>query len=412
MIRTGKEPLPVMTYLAIMSVCFVINLPGIAITPMEGRLKSILHAPELEVQLLTTLPNFVIIPFVLLTGKLSLSRHKLPWVVGALILYLLCGLGYLFFESVTGLIVVSCLLGCANGILIPFAMGFVVNTFYGKYRTFNLGIKSATSNLGVVFGSFIVGILIEGHNWHLPFVVYLAVVIPLALCYWLRKVPGMIEEPEKSGTSTNSPEFVGKIDMPRVWGLIGNNVWLSFMTMAVVIYLPQVIQGYGWNPRTAGDLGALFFIFVLFAGFLLLPFVKHMKQYAFPGIGLLSLAGLTFITFIPEAWAMYVGSALTGIAFGIFQPLVYDKTSYTVSSPKKAILALSYVLTALYLAIAVEPFIITGICRLFHISDENHFVFYLSFFMAIGYCVCSFIWRHKFAFSIEKDLVSETSDSM
>ena len=67
-----------MTYLAIMSISLIVNLPGLAVAPMEGKLKEILHAPELEVQLLTTLPNFIIIPFVLLSGKLSEAKHKIP----------------------------------------------------------------------------------------------------------------------------------------------------------------------------------------------------------------------------------------------------------------------------------------------------------------------------------------------
>ena len=416
MIKTGKTPISVMTYLAIVSVCFVINLPGIAITPMEGRLREILNAPELEVQLLTTLPNFVIIPFVLLTGKLSLCRHKLPWIIGSLFLYLACGIGYLFVNSVTGLIITSCLLGCANGILIPFAMGFVVNTFYGKYRTRHLGVKSATSNLAVVIGSFVVGTLIEGNDWHLPFVVYLAVILPLIFSYWLKNVPGLsvgISGEDSSPTpAENSNSDKREIDIPRVWGLIGNNVSLSFIAMCVVIYLPQVVQIQGWSPKMAGEMTAVFFIFVLLAGFCLLPFVRLFRHFTFFGIGLFLLAGIGLITFVPEKWSMYAGSALSGVAFGIFQPFIYDKTSYTVSNPRKAIQALSYVLTALYIAIAVEPFVITGICRLFHVHDENYFVFRLSFFMSIAYVAAALFLRHKFAFSVEKAYISEPEDQL
>ena len=77
MLKTGKEPISLMTFIAILSVCFIRNLPGIAIAPIEGKLKEMLHTSELEIQLLTTLPNFIIIPFVLISGKLSAYRHKL-----------------------------------------------------------------------------------------------------------------------------------------------------------------------------------------------------------------------------------------------------------------------------------------------------------------------------------------------
>lgn len=410
MIQTGKEPIKLTTYLAILSVCFIINLPGIVVTPMEGRLKEILHDPELEIQLLTILPNFVIIPFVLLSGKLSLCKHKIPWIISALILYLVCGVAYLFFNSMAALIVISCLLGCANGILIPFSMGFVVNTFFNKYRTRQLGIKSATSNLAVVIGSFIVGFLIESNNWHLPFIVYLAAIFPLIFCYWLKYVPGLSVKTSLQKTATVSSTKDKKIDIPKVWGLIGNNVFLSFMAMAVVIYLPQLIQNYGWNPILSGKVISIFFISVLAAGIILLPFVRLLKHFTFFGISILLLAGIAIITFIHQEWAFYVGSVCVGMAFGFFQPFIYDKTSYTVTDQSQSIRALSYVLTALYTAIALESFIIEGICILFKIKDVNKFAFLLCFFMAICYSILALILRKKFAFSVEKAYIAEAKE--
>lgn len=412
MIKTGKEPIKVTTYLAILSVCFIINLPGIVITPMEGRLKEILHDPELEIQLLTILPNFVIIPFVLLTAKLSVCRHKIPWIVSALFLYLGCALAYLFFNSMTALIIISCLLGCANGILIPFSMGFVVNTFFNKYRTRQLGIKSATSNLSVVIGSFIVGALVEKANWHMPFIVYLAAILPLIFSFWLKDIPGLSA---KSASSlqvdiSSSSSNVKKIDLPKVWSLIANNVSLSFMAMAVVIYLPQLIQGLGLDPMLAGKVISVFFIAVLGAGLGLLPFVRCLKHFSFFGIALFLLTGLTLITFVHFEWAFYVGAVFVGLAFGLFQPFIYDKTSYTVTDRSQSIRALSYVLTALYTAIAVEPFIVEGISLLFKIKDVNKFVFLLCFFMAIVYSICALCLRKKFAFSVEKEYIAEAEE--
>lgn len=405
MIKTGKQPLPLMTYIAILAVCFIINLPGVAIAPIEGKLKELLHTSELEIQLLTTLPNFVIIPFVLLAGKLSDYKHKIPLIVFALILFIGSGVLYLLVNSMAGLIVASCLLGVADGILIPFAMGFVVNSFEGKYRTRNLGIKSATSNFGTVVASFVVGFLIQGDRWHLPFTVYLIAVVPLAISYWLRYIPGFgtVELTPDSYQQSDKIKDDGKdINYGRIRGLIANNVWVTFITFSVVIYLPQLLQGYGWNPKIAADITSFFFIFVLLAGFILERFIKTFKSLVFPLIGVLLTVGLAFFTFIKAEWAMYVGSVLVGIAFGIFQPLIYDKTSYAVNNPKKNIFGLSLVLTALYIAIALEPFFITAVVKIFKISDENHFAFSLSFYVGIAYIITAFLFRKKFMYSIEE----------
>ncbi|MCH5235289.1 MAG: MFS transporter [Muribaculaceae bacterium] len=408
MIKTGKVPLPVLTYIAILSVCFIINLPGVAVAPVEGKMKELLHTSELEIQLLTILPNFVIIPFVLFAGKLSDYKHKIPLILFALILFLGCGVAYMFSKSMTGLIIISCLLGVADGILIPFAMGFIVNSFEGKYRTRNLGIKSATSNFGTVVASFIVGFLIQGGNWHLPFLVYLIAIVPLVLCYWLKYIPGF-------GTVPISPDKHQKalgvsnekgIEYGKIWGLIGNNVFFTFITFTLVIYLPQLLQNYGWNPKISGEITAFFFIFVLLAGFILEKFIKTFRSFVFPLLGLFLIIGLAFFVFIKAEWAMYCGSVLVGVAFGIFQPLIYDKTSYAVTDPKKNIFGLSLVLTALYIGIAIEPFIITAIKDIFLIKDENHFAFSLGFCLAIVYLILSFFCRRRFTFSIEPSYYS------
>ncbi|MDE5649649.1 MAG: MFS transporter, partial [Duncaniella sp.] len=172
-INTGKGTISLMTLIAIWSISLTVNLPGLAITPMMGNLDKIFpHTSELEIQLLTVLPNLFIIPFVLLSGKLSLSKDKINIVIIALAIYLASGILYLFAKSMVALIVISCLLGMGCGLLIPFAAGLLADTFVGKYRMRQLGIKSGISNMALVAATYIVGWLNHG-NWHLPFLVYL-----------------------------------------------------------------------------------------------------------------------------------------------------------------------------------------------------------------------------------------------
>lgn len=123
-INTGKGSISLMTLIAIWSISLTVNLPGLAITPMLGNLDKIFaNTTELEIQLLTVLPNLFIIPFVLLSGKLSLSKSKIRIVVIALIIYLASGILYLFAHDMVDLIVISCILGIGCGLLIPLAAG-------------------------------------------------------------------------------------------------------------------------------------------------------------------------------------------------------------------------------------------------------------------------------------------------
>ncbi|MDE6771459.1 MAG: MFS transporter, partial [Muribaculaceae bacterium] len=181
MIQTGKAPISMMTFCAILSISLVVNLPGLAVTPMLGSLSKIFpDTTQLEKQLLTVLPNLVIIPFVFLSGKLSLSRHKIAVIVAALVIFTACAIAYLFADSMVWLIVVSCVLGCGAGLIIPFSKGLIADTFEGKYRMDKMGLVSGISNTSLVAATFAVGWLSHG-NWHLPFVVYLVCLVPLFL---------------------------------------------------------------------------------------------------------------------------------------------------------------------------------------------------------------------------------------
>ena len=122
MITTGKSPISVMAFCAIMSLSLIVNLPGLAVTPMLGTLHNVFpDTTQTEDQLLTVLPNLLIIPFVLLSGKLSLARHQIRIVVAALVIFCISAVAYMFANSMGQLIVISCLMGCGTGLLIPFS---------------------------------------------------------------------------------------------------------------------------------------------------------------------------------------------------------------------------------------------------------------------------------------------------
>ena len=457
MVKTGKAPITMMTYLAIMSISLIVNLPGLAVAPMEGKLKEILHAPELEVQLLTTLPNFIIIPFVLLSGKLSEAKHKIPIIVGALLIYSGCAIWYLFAGDMASLIIISCLLGCGAGLLIPFSTGLIAETFGGKYRMKQMGWQSGISNSTVVIATFAVGWLIQGRNWHLPFIVYLAAVVPLVFSFWLKNVPGIntsskeeqniINEdktqedeasseakpadPQMAMAAQHDPKATtqeakvehtvkapvepqkvkGGFNIGRIWSLIGVYFLVTFTSIAITNYSSQLTVQRGWPSNIAGDVTSVFFLLVLIPGYILPWFVKRLRGGTFIWTALMLVVGLGLFVFFPQKWAMFVGAGLTGLGYGICQPMLYDKASYTVTNPEKLTMALAFVLTANYLAIAVQPFVISGISELFHVHNENLFAFILSFGLVIAYFIVILFTKKKFAFSVDKSYYEESNTS-
>ena len=171
-IPTGKGLLPLSALLAIWSVSAVSSLPGLVVSPILGDLNRIFpHATDLEIQMLTSLPSLLVIPFVLLAGKISVNRSKFTLLVAGLALFFVSGVACIFARSMTGLIVISSVLGIGAGMVIPFSTGLVADYFTGDYRVRQLGYSSAINNLTLVLATALAGYL-ANIDWHLPFLVY------------------------------------------------------------------------------------------------------------------------------------------------------------------------------------------------------------------------------------------------
>lgn len=436
-IQTGKTPISLMTVCAILSISLVVNLPGLAVTPMLGSLSEVFpRTTQLEKQLLTVLPNLLIIPFTLLSGKLSLTRHKIAIVVTGLVVFSACAVFYLFASTMWMLIVISCLLGCGAGLLIPFSSGLIADTFVGPYRMKEMGIKSGISNLALVAATFAVGWLSHG-SWHLPFVVYLVALIPLALSFGLRGIPSSdleysdghasaaapaatataaaaatpgaaVTAPRPSGPlppphAPASPDVRNGFYVKRIWALISVYAFITFSTIAMTYYCPFLIEKKGWSSSLTGTITSVFYLFMFIPGFTLPWFVKILRGGSFVWCAAFMTVGMALFAFFPNDWSMIVGAALCGLGYGICQPLIYDKASRAVTSDNKATLALAFVLSSNYLAIVLTPFIIDGLRDIFHAHSMGTFAFTVCFVLLVAYTVVAWLLRHKFAFAIKKD---------
>lgn len=433
-IPTGKGTIPLLTLLAIWSISLTVNLPGLAITPMLGNLDKIFpHTPELEIQLLTVLPNLCIIPFVLLSGKLSLSKSKIRIVVVALAIYLASGILYFFARNMVDLIVISCLLGVGCGLLIPLAAGLLADTFTGKYRMRQLGIKSGISNLALVGATFVVGWL--GHaNWRLPFAVYLIPAIPLALSVFLRGIPkadlypSAVAAPDDMEADSKTvskaavagvaaaaihahvpaaPAPAAKVTdgfiIPRVWALIAVYFFVCYASVIVSYYTPFLMQSEGMSDSDVGTVTAIFFLAVFLPGFILPYIVQLCRQATLILSSAVMAVGILLMVIGHDFAVMCIASALVGLGFGVFQPLIYDKATQIVTVPAKATLALAIVLAANYVSISATPFIVDGIRDLFdpHRLD-NTFPFILNAVLLGIFTIIVLVFRKSFVFRIDR----------
>lgn len=396
-IVTGKAPMSLFTLVAILSLSLVVNLPGLAISPMLGSLSKIFPGTgSLEQQLLTMLPNLLIIPCLLLSGWLARRKNKIGYVVASLVLFTGCGAAYMFAASMAELIVISCLLGIAAGILIPFSTGLLADTFAGRYRMRQMGLQSGISNLSVVVATFAVGFLSRGGNWHMPFIVYLMPLIPLALSVGLRGIPAA-DYAVAAPTATPAPH--GSIIVPRMLGIAAAYFFTTYATVIITYFCPFLIEKEHWSPEITGTVTSIYFLFIFLPGFILPQILKATRGMTIVAAAVMITAGLALFSFVHAEWAMMAGAALMGAGYGIHQPIIYNKAPETVTDSSMNTMSLSLVLVANYAAISAAPLIVDSLRSLLGAAGVTGFAFLLNFAMSIVFLAIAVLRRKHFSFS-------------
>lgn len=358
-INTGKGTISLTALVAIWSISAIISLPGLAISPILEDLDKIFpSASELEVEMLESLPSLMIIPFMLLSGRWSVRGNKIRLLVIGSAIFLISGIGSLLSRSLVELIVLGAVMGVGAGIIIPLSTGFVVDYFTGDYRIKQLGISSAVNNLALVGATSLTGYLAD-IEWHFAFAVYLLPAVTLILIPALSHTHPEPEPPQ--GAQRRQQGLNGRI----IVGLMLFYFIITYASLVVTFNTSYLASEGGMSSSKSGLLISLFFLAIMAPGFVLnrvmnlLGKATNLWSLLVMGVGLLVMS-LPHPSFLKLA----VGAILTGLGYGVMQPLIYDKAA-TNSPPHLSTLALSLVMVVNYLAILVAPFIIDGIDWLF-----------------------------------------------
>lgn len=401
-INTGQGTIPLITLIGIWSVSALTSLPGLAVSPILGELSTIFpHATELDIQMLTSLPSLLIIPFVLLAGKLAEKRDFIRLLRVGLWLFAASGVLYLFSSRMWQLMAVSALLGIGAGLIIPLSTGLISRYFTGEYRVRQFGYSSAITNMTLVVATAVTGYLAEVH-WRLPFAVYLLPLISLVLSAYLKKDAASVTIKQAAAIIPpiqSTPVISGKygihirhlVQLMLFYGLV------TYVVLAVTFNLPFLMEAHHFSSGNSGLMISLFFLAIMAPGFMLDSLVKLLRNKT-KLYSLLAIAiGLLLIWISPTEWLIVLGCILVGLGYGIIQPLIYDKTVDT-AIPQKTTLALAFVMVMNYLAILLSPFITDFFQWIFHTgSQEFPFIFNLCITILIMYW--AYAKKEEFLFS-------------
>lgn len=407
-IQTGRGTIPIITLVGIWSISALNALPGLAVSPILGKLSVIFpHSTELDIQMLSSLPSLLVIPFILLAGKLTERVNFIRLLQAGLAIFALSGILYLLSNKMWQLIAVSAMLGVGSGMIVPLSTGLISKYFSGAYRVKQFGLSSAITNVTLVVATTVTGYLAEV-NWHLPFVVYLLPIVSLVLSVYLKR--SMDSEGDTSLAKKESSDGIEdeEVDTDTLHSKYGINVkhliqvmlfygLSTFLALVVTFNLPFLMEEYHFSSGNSGIMISLFFLAIMAPGFFLNQIVGRLKEKT-KFYSLLSIAiGLALIWISPKEWVIAPGCILVGLGYGVIQPVIYDKTTHTAIS-RKVTLALAFVMMMNYLAILLCPFIIDFFQSMFHIKTQQ-FGFVFNLCITIAALIWAYVRRHEFLFN-------------
>lgn len=388
-IDTGKGRMPVVALVAIWSVSAIVSLPGLAISPILDDMQSIFpHASELEVQMLESLPSLMIIPFMLLAGRWAVKGNKLRLLVWGTSIFFISGIGCTLSRTLWELIVTSTLVGVGAGIIIPLSTGLIVDYFTGDKRVNQLGISSAVNNLTLVVATSAVGYLADV-EWHLAFVVYLLPIVTLLL------VPALSHTQPAPEPKSSAQHRQTTLNKRVIVGLILFYFAITYTSLIVTYNTSYVASLAGMKSSEAGVIISLFFLAIMAPGLMLNRIIAIFGK----TVNLWSLVamcvGLLLMSLRhPTALTLTMGAILTGLGYGVMQPIIYDKAA-TNAPPHLSTLALAIVMTTNYFAILVAPFMIDGIDYLFHADNHTFAYMFNSIVVLLIAVAAALTYKHN-----------------
>ncbi len=423
-VNSGNGKMPLISLLAILSISLTINMPGLAVSPMLGKLRALFHSTELEAQLVTSLPNLFMIPVVIIAGKIATARRQTAVLMAGLLIFLAGGIGCFFAESMTALIVLGCVVGVGCGLVVPIAAGYISEWFMGSSRQADLGLKSATSNAMVIIANLYVGWVVV-HSWHAAFVVYLTPIIPLLLVPFMTQkfvtkhrklneaeIAANDAKQAQSADDQHPYHFQGKRSFWMLVSVISLYLLLTYATTSISYYAPFTMEHFGMNTTEVGVVTAMYYLMCAVCGATVTPIKNLFGKYTiFICLGLCA-AGLFAIGFTHNFWIYVVASLVTGFGYGVIQPIIYNKTTYIAPDEKSGTKYFGYVLSANYVSIMMVPFVDNGARKIFNADGDPTFVFIFSGVVLCLVLLWAILKRKNYVFAINPASAAPTPEEI
>ena len=301
---------------------------------------------------------------------------------------------YPFSNSLWLLLVVSALLGVGAGMIIPFSTGLIADNFTKRYRTRQLGIASAITNISLVFATFLAGVL-ASINWRYAFLVYCLSGISLLFAFKLNSTPPAVPQSDKHSNDT-------PVTTNHNWpiALMFLYYFITFIVLTVPFNLSIYMETLKFkDPDISGTYISVFFLAMTIPGLFINNIIGWLR--GFTNVFSAAAIALGFVLFIVKGGPILftIGVLLIGIGYGCMQPIIYDKTS-TSTAESHATFALALVMAMNYMAIITYPFILEILQGIFS-TDASYFPFLFSTILAGIFAVFTYFKRNTSTLGIQ-----------
>ncbi len=338
---------------SILSISMITVMAGAVVSPALANISNAFPSASANlIKMILTLPALFIIVFSLLSGKLTSIFSKKQILITGLLIYIVGGVGPVFINNLSLLLVFRAILGLGCGLIMPISQSLIVDFFPSDERIKMTGYSSAASNLMGVISSIVVGEL-SSISWKYGFYIYLIALIVLVL--------NIIALPKQE--SQKEHKIKGHLNK-KVYLLATGMclITIAFYAVPTNIALFMKKEHIG-NSSSAGLAIAVFTFGGFIAGTILSNIAKRVKEYTVSvAIGIMCL-GYGVLLYSHNIFMLLVSVALVGFSFGIIYPLIFLKTS-NISDKSSNSISMSIVSSSMFLGQFLSPVVLQYISRI------------------------------------------------
>ncbi|RKD33466.1 MFS transporter [Thermohalobacter berrensis] len=355
---------------AVLSISLLIIMTGTTVSPALGEISKAF--PDIDsylIKMILTLPTIVVIPFSLLSGKISLVMKNRKILIIALILYIIGGLGGSFTNSIYELLFFRVIIGMGMGLLIPLSRSLIADFFTGNERTEMMGMSNAISNLGGITATLIAGFLAT-FSWRYVFLVYLISLLVLVLVIFV------LPEPKRRKPNNQNEFYINnKVLILAILAFFLNIAFYSVVTN-IALFIENENIG---NSNSAGIAMASLTLAGFISGIFLQKLSALLKNKKIPiGIVLMS-SGFLLLSNAYNLTIILLANFLIGFGLGILKPLILLQVTKVTPQLSNAF-SLSVVSSSLYFGKFMSPIFLNFLAEVF----GNNSIRFTFFMVGIG----------------------------